>query len=447
MGTISFVAAGDYLPSRRVPKGDPDFAKIQSIITKADAAITNLEVTVRGGEGTPNGYSGGTHIFTSPDRLEDVRDYGFNLLATANNHCLDYGEDGLQATLNNLRDYGFTFCGSGMNKAEAARPAYRDTLGGRAALISVVTSLYKSWYPEDQRRDMVGRPGANGLSCFNDIRLSQSQFDTLREIRETTHVTNMVDMAIDQGFVALPKNLMPFGFDIWGFPSLFRLVREGEEPGLTTIPDQKNMARLVRDVKSARLAADTVIVNIHGHEMKTNEVESVPDFHRTAAKALIDAGADAIVFQGCHRTRGIEIYKGKPIFYSLGNFIFQDSTMTAVPQSYYNDYAANPDESYNEIVERLRQNPEYLISNPLVMTSIFAGWELMDGKIPAITLYPIDLHAELPRSRNGFPSLSNDEAILDRVIARSEPLGTKIVKETVTLDDGGKTLAGRIYLL
>jgi poly-gamma-glutamate synthesis protein (capsule biosynthesis protein) len=446
MTAMSFIATGDYLPSRRVPVGDPDFAKIRSVIHKADVRITNLEISISHQEGTPNGFSGGSHIFTTPDRLEDVRGYGFNLLATANNHCLDYGEDGLRITMKHLRDYGFAFCGTGANKAEAARAAYLDTPGGRVALISVTTSLYKPWYPGEQSRDMAGRPGANGLGCFNDLRLSKQQFDTLKEIRETTRVTNLVDMAIEQGFAAVPPGMMPFGFDFWCFPMLFRLAKEGEQPGLTTYPDPKNMARLARDVKSAKLAADAVVVNIHGHEMKTNEVESVPDFHIAASKTLIDAGADAVVIQGCHRTRGVEIYKDKPIFYSLGNFVFQDSTLTAVPQSYYDDYGAAPGETYNEIVERLRKNPEYLLSNPLVMTSVFAGWEMIDGKISAVTLYPIDLHAELPRSRNGFPALSADPAILDRVIERSRPFGTNIAKETVTLEDGTETPVGKIYL-
>ncbi len=46
---------------------------------------------------------------------------------------------------------------------------------------------------------------------------------------------------------------------------------------------------------------------------------------------MIDAGADVFVGHGPHVLRGIEIYKGKPIFYSLSNFIFQNETVLRMP--------------------------------------------------------------------------------------------------------------------
>ena len=53
------------------------------------------------------------------------------------------------------------------------------------------------------------------------------------------------------------------------------------------------------------------------------------DFIPIFARAVIDAGADVFVGHGPHVLRGIEIYKGKPIFYSLSNFIFQNETAAA----------------------------------------------------------------------------------------------------------------------
>ena len=47
----------------------------------------------------------------------------------------------------------------------------------------------------------------------------------------------------------------------------------------------------------------------------------------TFARAMIDAGADLFVGHGPHVLRGIEIYKGAPIIYSLGDFIFQNETL------------------------------------------------------------------------------------------------------------------------
>ena len=80
--------------------------------------------------------------------------------------------------------------------------------------------------------------------------------------------------------------------------------------------------------------ADIVIVSLHCHESGANR--SVPaDFIPIFAKAVIDAGADVFVGHGPHVLRGIEIYKGKPIFYSLSNFIFQNETVLRMPEDSY----------------------------------------------------------------------------------------------------------------
>ena len=54
---------------------------------------------------------------------------------------------------------------------------------------------------------------------------------------------------------------------------------------------------------------------------------------------MIDAGADVFVGHGPHVLRGIEIYKGKPIFYSLANFIFQNETVLRMPEDSYEEYS------------------------------------------------------------------------------------------------------------
>ena len=59
------------------------------------------------------------------------------------------------------------------------------------------------------------------------------------------------------------------------------------------------------------------------------------DFVVTAAHLAIDAGADIFVGHGPHILRGIEIYKGKPIFYSMANFAFENETMRFQPAESY----------------------------------------------------------------------------------------------------------------
>ena len=87
--------------------------------------------------------------------------------------------------------------------------------------------------------------------------------------------------------------------------------------------DSRDEERILRSVRNASKQADFVIVTSHSHE-PSEEVLTPPSFLVEFSKKCIDAGADAFVVHGPHQLRGIEIYKGKPIFYSLGNFIFRE---------------------------------------------------------------------------------------------------------------------------
>jgi poly-gamma-glutamate synthesis protein (capsule biosynthesis protein) len=76
---------------------------------------------------------------------------------------------------------------------------------------------------------------------------------------------------------------------------------------------------VLRQVASSSEAADLVIVNIHwGREY---EHDFLPN-QQELGRALVDAGADIIIGHHPHVVQGMEVYKDRPIFYSLGNFIF-----------------------------------------------------------------------------------------------------------------------------
>ena len=72
------------------------------------------------------------------------------------------------------------------------------------------------------------------------------------------------------------------------------------------------------------------------------------DFLVTFARAMVDAGADMFVGHGPHVLRGIEIYKGKPILYSLGDFIFQNETLLRLPSENYETYDLGADAHVND---------------------------------------------------------------------------------------------------
>jgi len=81
-------------------------------------------------------------------------------------------------------------------------------------------------------------------------------------------------------------------------------------------------ALMAEDITAAKMTADVVIVSLHAG----GEYRITPDFtQRTFAEAAIDGGADLVLGHHPHVLQPIEIYKGKPIVYSLGNFIFDQS--------------------------------------------------------------------------------------------------------------------------
>ena len=102
-----------------------------------------------------------------------------------------------------------------------------------------------------------------------------------------------------------------------GYDEFFpRVFEAGEKlPGVAWSEDEQ----VVYDIQQARKQADIVIPFMHWgqeHEPTAN------DRQRELARLMIDAGADAVVGTHPHVVQDTEIYRGKPIVYSLGNFIF-----------------------------------------------------------------------------------------------------------------------------
>ncbi len=90
-------------------------------------------------------------------------------------------------------------------------------------------------------------------------------------------------------------------------------------PGMLTAYDP---AELEEEIAHVREDCDYIVVYVHwGIERK----ERPEEYQRTLGKALIDAGADLVIGSHPHVLQGIEYYKGKPIVYSLGNFVFGSS--------------------------------------------------------------------------------------------------------------------------
>ncbi|MFJ7928781.1 CapA family protein [Peribacillus sp. NPDC096448] len=174
--------------------------------------------------------------------VEAVKDAGFSVVSLANNHMMDYEEQGLLDTIDEFKSADMHYVGVGSNSAEAKNSIdYADVNGVRVATLGF-TDVY----------------GKNAVSKNDKAGLLNSNPDLLFE-----------------------------------------------------------MIGKAKDAKQGN--ADLVVVNMHwGQEYSTSTTARQTDL----AKAIIDAGADIIIGHHPHVLQSFDVYKDGIIFYSLGNFIF-----------------------------------------------------------------------------------------------------------------------------
>jgi Putative enzyme of poly-gamma-glutamate biosynthesis (capsule formation) len=416
---MTFVATGDSFIVRRLPGETAWLEELTSLLAKADARFTNLEITTHDYEGTPGAVSGGTWGIASPHVLKDIRKLGFNLINWANNHTLDYSIDGLKATERYLNQYEFVHAGAGANLARASEPRYLDTGAGRVALIAATATFHESWMAGEQRPDMSGRPGVNGLRHNEVFVVSPEKLRVLQEIAAEVPINAVHNRRVKQGFaVESADGLFHFGK---------HLFKASNTAGCETTCNKRDMARICRSIAQAARTADYTVVSIHSHEMNGAANDEPAGFLVEFAHRCIDEGAHAVLGHGPHILRGIEIYKGRPIFYSLGNFIFQNDCVAHLPFDFYEKYNLGYENNAAEAFEaRSAKRTRGLGVMPEAWQSVVPCWTMQSGAISELTLYPIELGFGEPAYKSGWPALSGNSDILARLQALSAPFGTEI---------------------
>lgn len=416
---MTFVATGDSFITRRLPSKDEAFNQLSSLIRSAAVRFTNLEVTTHYFEGIPSAVSGGTWAVASPDVLEDLKAYGFNLVAWANNHTLDYSYGGLEATEKYLNQYGFVHAGAGSHLGKANEPKYLETPSGRVALISVTSSFHETAVAGEQRPDMIGRPGINPLRYDTVYTISAEKMKSLKTIAETVGINAVQNLAVKEGFRVEPSGDV-FQFGAYTF-------KEGDEEGQATTPRQKDMERILRAISEAERQADYVVVSVHAHEMKGEAKNQPADFLKTFARKCIDQGAHSIIGHGPHILRGIEIYNNRPIFYSLGNFIFQNDTVTHLPADFYEKYGLDYTNNVADAFDARSDNEtKGFAVQPCIWSSVVPRWKMEGEELKELELHPVELGYGQPRYRRGWPTLTKNTEILEMIQELSAPFGTTI---------------------
>ena len=426
-GDLTVVASGDTMITRRLSVfREPSFVSLLDLFRQADVGYTNLEMLMHEYEHPP-GSAGGTFTASEPLNLEELKWAGINLVSTANNHSYDYGQGGVLTNLKNLRAVGLANAGTGGNLSEAIAPGYLDTPKGRVALISASSTFPEAGRALDQRPDVMGRPGLNALRFTSTHTVDRTAFDQMKRANKKLGF-EAVNAALRR---FRPPGLVIEDTDTqMGFLGT-RFVL-GEEFKTSTEPNAQDMKQNLKWIRDARRMADWVFVAFHCHESGAVR-EEPPEFLITFAHACIDEGADGFFGHGPHVTRGVEIYNGKPIFYSLGNFIFQNETVRWQPslnyESVHLDHDATPADFYDA---RTENDTRGFPADPVYWESVVARCEYQGGSLSRVTIHPIDLGYGRPRSQRGRPVLAKGTQVrktLERVRKLSRPFGVEMAVE------------------
>lgn len=393
---MTFTASGDALIARRMPENYPGFLEISRFLRRGAARMTNLETTLTRGGCYPSAFSGGTWLTSDPAVLGDLLSYGFNLVGWANNHTLDYAVPGLLETRRHLCEAGVLHAGAGENLYEASRPALLDTPDGRVAFLSICSTFDSSARAGEQSFAQPGRPGLNPLRHQTVYTVTPQHMRALREIAGSTLINAYDEAMVRQGFrLPAPDGLYAFG----GL-----LFETGEDEGKRTLPHAGDVARTVKSIRESLTDADYAVVMIHSHEVRGASDEETDDFIESFAHSCIDAGACAVVGGGTHQLKGIELYRGRPIFYSLGNFTFQNQSVRLLPPDFMEKYGLSASASAAEgLAARRAKATGSLQKNIWAYRSALPFFAFEGERLTRLSLLPVSLGENLPRHLSSWP--------------------------------------------
>jgi poly-gamma-glutamate capsule biosynthesis protein CapA/YwtB (metallophosphatase superfamily) len=417
-GDITFAFTGDAMPTRRISvHAEPEFLAVAGLLRAADVSIANSETLYHQFEGYPVADSGlyGTYVTTHPDVIDDLRWLGLDMVSTANNHCVDYGELGLLANMDNLDAHGLPYAGTGRSLTEAARPRYLPTARGTVAMVAVTLTIPPGDHRAGEARGAVkARPGANVLRHAVAHEVPPEAFQSL------------LDLGAGLG-PGLGRQFRRDGDTVTFLGRTFTLGA-----GYRTIQEINpfDLELNLRWIAEARQLADWVVVSVHCHESGATR-EDPPDFAVEFAHLALDAGGDIVFGHGPHLDRGIEIYQGKPILYALGNFIIQNETIPQQPWDFTQRFGLPPTATTGDAYRvRDSRSTGGLAQDPIGLQSAVAEVEFRGGRLAEIRLHPVDLGLGTPqRRRAGRPVLAAGEAattIVERFARMSARYGTEV---------------------
>ena len=256
---ITLLVAGDILIDREQP--ETIFRHVADMLRSGDITFANCEQMY-----SDKGYPNMIHAsYSDPRNIPALLYAGIDLVSLANNHTLDWGTEGLLDTMSRLKEAGLPYVGVGKNLKEARQPVILERKGTKVGFLA------------------YGCVGPDGYEAEEDK-------PGYAPVRSWT-IYDKVD------------------------------YQPATPPRIISFPYKDDLAAMVEDIQNLKTKADVVIVSFHWGQHLIPRV--IPMYCFDIGHAAIDAGADLILGGHTHILKGIEVYKGKVIFYSLSNFAIE----------------------------------------------------------------------------------------------------------------------------
>jgi poly-gamma-glutamate capsule biosynthesis protein CapA/YwtB (metallophosphatase superfamily) len=266
-GTHSIILLGDNnFQYREQP--EKAFQYVMPTLNSAEFRILNLEGPFAGGTDDPekSDIPHKTWRHSNPDQVAALTAANIDAVGVANN--VTYPWQALMKSLQVLDSAGVRYAGGGENLAKAHQPVILEKDGLKIGFMQYAATVFPT-----NHAALHNQPGIAEIKVYTAYQP--------------------------------PKNL----------------DKPGQPPYVITWLDQESRALMVQDIKKLKQQADIVIVSYHWGVSGTTTPIS---YQNDISQAVIDAGADLVFGHGPHMYQKIELYKGKPILYSLGQAVFDD---------------------------------------------------------------------------------------------------------------------------
>jgi len=412
---LSILLAGDAIITQPWSHlEEAEFLQLIEEIRGVDVAIVNLEMLIHDFKGYGQANSGGTYMAARPKIAYELAWVGFDMAANANNHTFDYGSIGVLETVENVTKAGIVIAGAGKDLQNACAPRYFQHTNGTVALVSASSSFTEYGKASHARPDLHGRPGLNPLTLIAA---------TVSTITRAT-AEHLLKMAQEEGISESDARITQSRGGGERLSFLGQTYQLGDENGTTRTStiNQTDLERNLESIREAEENADLVVFSIHAH--------SQGQWLTDLAHQAIDEGADVFFAHGPHQIRPIEIYKGKPIFYSMGDFVFQNEQIELFPPEFYNTYGlgddATPEDAQNA---RSRGGTRGFPADRRVWEGFLTNISFKNGEITEIRLIPVDMGFGKPVPIRGRPKYADKELgkyIIEYAMNQSERYGTEI---------------------